>query len=24
VNGWPVRYWQPWRAYLEDRPAPGG
>ena len=17
VNGWPVRYWQPWRAYLE-------
>jgi uncharacterized protein YndB with AHSA1/START domain len=24
VHGWPVRYWQPWRAYLEDRPAPGG
>jgi uncharacterized protein YndB with AHSA1/START domain len=19
VNGWPVRYWQPWRAYLERR-----
>jgi uncharacterized protein YndB with AHSA1/START domain len=19
VNGWPVRYWQPWRAYLEAR-----
>jgi activator of HSP90 ATPase len=24
VNGWPVRYWQPWRAYLHDRPAPPG
>jgi activator of HSP90 ATPase len=19
VSGWPVRYWQPWRAYLESR-----
>lgn len=19
VNGWPVRYWQPWRAYLAAR-----
>jgi Activator of Hsp90 ATPase homolog 1-like protein. len=19
VSGWPVRYWQPWRAYLEGR-----
>jgi len=19
VSGWPVRYWQPWRAYLERR-----
>jgi activator of HSP90 ATPase len=19
VSGWPVRYWQPWRAYLEDK-----
>jgi uncharacterized protein YndB with AHSA1/START domain len=19
VGGWPVRYWQPWRAYLEGR-----
>jgi uncharacterized protein YndB with AHSA1/START domain len=23
-SGWPVRYWQPWRAYLHDRPAPPG
>jgi uncharacterized protein YndB with AHSA1/START domain len=19
MSGWPVRYWQPWRAYLEER-----
>jgi len=19
VSGWPMRYWQPWRAYLEGR-----
>src|SRR4051812_40497867 len=19
VSGWPVRYWKPWRAYLEER-----
>jgi uncharacterized protein YndB with AHSA1/START domain len=22
VSGWPVRYWQPWRAYLESRRQP--
>ena len=21
MSGWPVRYWQPWRAYLEGRRA---
>jgi len=22
MSGWPVRYWQPWRAYLEGRSVP--